>query len=404
MTNIEASVMADEATTLGVDQMAGDSYTSPAGIIPSEFRLDDDLRRILPPIDPSAREELERSLKEQGCRDPLVKCKIDGEYVLLDGYNRYEICEELGIQYETIEIAISDLTAAKIWRIENQTSRRNLNESQRGMMAVKLESLYSKAAKDRQGVRTDLGASLDVNEVGRSAVKAANLMGVSHQTVFSAKKVKSKGIPELAALVECGKIAVSPAVKVTALPHDLQKKVVEKVEEKASDGKRANIARIIYEVVPRTPEIDARARFDKSKKNLASSLKLLKGVETTYSRDKLKEIQDLVDRISLRLKEIGEKSPDPFDPNTQETPQTSNDQNSWVYDAVRKIRTRRLASKGSGENASPCDANEDDPANDDKEENDNDSKDGGPRSDGNLFDDSHGYYDDVEKGYGQRDE
>ena len=90
-----------------------------------------------------------------------------------------------------------DRTEAKIWMIKNQRGRRNLNESQRAMLAVKLEALYSVPAKERMGTRTDLGQNLDPCEAGRSAEKAADDMHVSHQTVSYAKKVPRRAFLNL---------------------------------------------------------------------------------------------------------------------------------------------------------------------------------------------------------------
>jgi len=69
------------------------------------------------------------------------------------------------------------------------------------MLAAKLEALYAEQAKERKGSRTDLGLNLGPGEFGRSAEKAAKDMGVSHQTVSYAKKVSTKGIPELVKLM-----------------------------------------------------------------------------------------------------------------------------------------------------------------------------------------------------------
>jgi len=68
-----------------------------AASITAEFRIDPEFKSLMPPLDALAKEELVRSLQKEGCRDKLVVCKLDDQYVLLDGHNRYEICKELGI-------------------------------------------------------------------------------------------------------------------------------------------------------------------------------------------------------------------------------------------------------------------------------------------------------------------
>lgn len=278
-----------------------------------EFEIDPEFRRLIPPLDAAAKEELKLSLQRDGCRDKLTVCKLDGECVLLDGHNRYDICKENEprIPFETTEITVSDRTEAKIWIIKNQIGRRNLNESQRAMLAVALKDLYAEEAKLRQGTRTDLGKNIDESKLGRSAEKAGDDMGISHQTVMYAEKVTKDGIPELAGLVNSGKVAVSAVAKATTLTADLQQKVAEKAEERIRENKHANIAAIIREISPKSLENDAKERFGKSKKNLAACLKLLDGIDAAHSRDMLAEMQDMVEKLRARLNEIGGKIPDP---------------------------------------------------------------------------------------------
>jgi RNA polymerase-interacting CarD/CdnL/TRCF family regulator len=204
------------------------------------------------------------------------------------------------------------------------------------MLAVALKDLYAEEAKQRQGTRTDLGKKIDKSKAGRSAQKAADDMGVSHQTVIYAEKVAKKGIPELAGLVNSGKVAVSAAANATSLAAESQQMVVAKVEEKLKDGKHANIPAIIRDLFPKSPENDAEERFTKSKKNLAACLKLLEGIEATQSHDKLAEMLELLGKLTARLKEIGAKPPDQTSRNapiasddlqteTKETSSTSSD-------------------------------------------------------------------------------
>ena len=337
--------------------MAGEAYTLPTGILPvdqakpvenieeetekiaasitAEFRIDPEFKSLMPPLDAVARRELKLRLQKEGCRDKLVVCKLDDQYVLLDGHNRYEICkgEEPEISFETTEISISNRTDAKIWIVKNQKGRRNLNESQRAMLAVTLEALYAEEAKHRQGTRTDLGQKLDKREAGRSAKKAADDMGVSHQTVCYAKDVVKKGIPELAGLVGSGIVAVSAAAKAASLAAESQQMVVAKVEEKLKDGKHANIPAIIRDLFPKSPENDAEERLTKSKKNLAACLKLLEGVEAAQSQDKLAEMLELLGKLTARLNEIGAKPPDQTSKNA---PIASDDLQTEIKEASRK--------------------------------------------------------------------
>jgi hypothetical protein len=90
-------------------------------------RIDPEFSNLIPEITVEEKDALEKSILEEGCRDPLVKW---GD-ILLDGHNRYEICQRRGIQFKTIVKSFGTREQAKLWIICNQLSRRNISPEQR---------------------------------------------------------------------------------------------------------------------------------------------------------------------------------------------------------------------------------------------------------------------------------
>ena len=172
--------------------------------------IDPEFEALLPKLAHNEYEGLKEDIKNRGCRDPVVIWK--GQYIVLDGHHRYRICTELGIPFKIEEYEFPNRTAAKIYMFTNQNSRRNLNPSQLAMLAIDLEALYGEQAKERQGTRTDLGQEINESERGSSADKAAKVMGICPQSVAYAKRVDKKGIPELAGLVNSGKVGPTPRI------------------------------------------------------------------------------------------------------------------------------------------------------------------------------------------------
>lgn len=84
--------------------------------------VDESLRALIPPLSPEERELLEKSIVEHGCRDPLVTWRG----VLLDGHNRFDICQQHGIEFTTAELAFDEIEQARVWMRDNQMGRRNL--------------------------------------------------------------------------------------------------------------------------------------------------------------------------------------------------------------------------------------------------------------------------------------
>lgn len=90
-----------------------------------DFVLRDEFRNHLRPLSKKERQLLQCSLLEDGCREPLVIWKNGSERILIDGYNRYDICTENRIEYALLEMDFCDEQAVYRWMENNQRARRN---------------------------------------------------------------------------------------------------------------------------------------------------------------------------------------------------------------------------------------------------------------------------------------
>jgi hypothetical protein len=88
------------------------------------LQIDAELKNLIPPLSSEEKLQLEANLKEFGCLDPLIVWQ--GEDILLDGHNRYEICIREQIPYNIVEIDIADREAALSWIANHQLGRRNI--------------------------------------------------------------------------------------------------------------------------------------------------------------------------------------------------------------------------------------------------------------------------------------
>jgi len=157
--------------------------------------IDPKLHELIPPLSAEERELLEVSIKAEGCRDALVIWQ--GKNTLLDGHNRYEICLEHGIDFNTHEIPLADHDGAKDWIIRNQFARRNLTAFQRAELALKLEPLI--AARSKQGERRDLCPTLDKSEPLDTKKEIAKTAGISHGTLAKVKVIAEKAPEDIKA-------------------------------------------------------------------------------------------------------------------------------------------------------------------------------------------------------------
>src|SRR2546425_5118723 len=116
---------ARSGTTQRRQRRPGRSEQGSRALKPELYR-DPELRALVPPPTPEEVEQLRANLKADGCREPLVIWPTSAGPILLDGHNRYEICQQQNIHFDTVEIELASREEAATWIINNQLGRRNL--------------------------------------------------------------------------------------------------------------------------------------------------------------------------------------------------------------------------------------------------------------------------------------
>ena len=110
-----------------------------------ELKIKLEFKNLIPPLSAEEYSGLEKNILDKGCLDAI---KVWNGFII-DGHNRYEICNRNGIEFKTREVEFESESDAKIWIIQNQFDRRNLNNYQRGILALKLIEL----AKDGTNIQ-----------------------------------------------------------------------------------------------------------------------------------------------------------------------------------------------------------------------------------------------------------
>jgi 16S rRNA G966 N2-methylase RsmD len=181
-----------------------------------KITIDKEFQALIPPLQSEERIQLESNIKDDGCRDPLVTWNG----MLIDGHNRYEICTRLDISFDTVAIEFESRDDAKIWIIENQFGRRNLQPFTRTNLALQLEPLIAAKAKDKEHERKTTCQKSDKSSVPaidtkKEVAKAAN---VSHDTVAKVKIINKaveagKVAPEVINKLHSGEVSINRVVK-----------------------------------------------------------------------------------------------------------------------------------------------------------------------------------------------
>lgn len=116
----------------------------------SDLRVDEEFRDLIPALSPEDKDALKKSILEDGYNefDPIIAW--DG--TIVDGHNRYEICNGSNpdgevIEFTVVERSFGSREAAKEWIIRRQLSRRNLPERAR----IRLNKRLREVVGERRG-------------------------------------------------------------------------------------------------------------------------------------------------------------------------------------------------------------------------------------------------------------
>lgn len=141
----------------------------------SSLIIHPELHSLIPPLSTDEMTQLTANLRAQGCRDALIIWQE--ENVLLDGHNRYTICQRYELPYTVHLVSLPNLAAAKAWMLAHQLGRRNLTAEQMSYLRGKhREFVGQQPGGDRRSEK-----SLAQNELLKSdeALAAEHKVGVA---------------------------------------------------------------------------------------------------------------------------------------------------------------------------------------------------------------------------------
>ena len=106
-----------------------------------------EMEQLLPPLSGEQFSALENDILENGCYAPII---VNEDMVVIDGHNRFRVCEKYGLPYRMLLFSFTDLLEAKQWALDTQKGRRNLDKWELGKIALKLKPEIEARAKEKQ--------------------------------------------------------------------------------------------------------------------------------------------------------------------------------------------------------------------------------------------------------------
>ena len=174
--------------------------------------------------DDAEMDQLVWSILTQGLLTPItVRPLPNNEYEVISGHRRLHACQKAGIETVPALIYALDRDAAAIALVDSNLHREKILPSEKAF-AYKLKM----DAMSRQGERTDLTSTHLVPKL-RTNEMVGEANGDSRETVRRYIRL-TELIPEILAMVDSGKIALTPAVELSYLTRQEQHDLLETME------------------------------------------------------------------------------------------------------------------------------------------------------------------------------
>ena len=176
------------------------------------LKINPDFKALIPPLSAEEFQQLEENIiSSSKCRDALVVWNG----TIIDGHNRYVICQKHGIPYEVSAKHFPSRKAAVLWILENQLGRRNLTNATRINLAIhKAELTRNQPKTGAKNIRKEIAADAKVSE----------------DTVKKYMKIKAIGDPKLLEKVNGGELKIGTAYNMMQVSTKTVKEILDPEE------------------------------------------------------------------------------------------------------------------------------------------------------------------------------
>jgi N6-adenosine-specific RNA methylase IME4 len=218
--------------------------------------IDSEFQSLIPPLLPNEFEQLEANICHDGCHEPLSIWNG----VLVDGHNRYNICQKRGIKFEITQLEFESRDHAMAWIDERQLGRRNLDDDKRAMVAQDLVERRSRIAVIKQREIARAAKAAERSECAESAhseeptgkqkrskpnrtrTAVAKERNIPDKKLRHAAEIK-KADKNVAYMVLAGTVKLTEAKKLVALSESARKTAVEAIASGANVRTAVRVAK-----------------------------------------------------------------------------------------------------------------------------------------------------------------
>lgn len=199
------------------------------------IQVKEEFKNLIPALSAEEYAQLEANILEEGIREPI----ITWNGFIIDGHNRYSIAQRFDVEYRTTSKHFASEESVKEWMILNQFGRRNLSNYQRSVLALELEEVFSKKAKERMIQAKPVPKS----EQGKTIEKLSNVANVGKDTISKVKKIQEKAPEEVKAKLATGEVSINAAYKEIKKEEkkEEKEKKIKQIKESAKEFENTDI-------------------------------------------------------------------------------------------------------------------------------------------------------------------
>ncbi len=185
-----------------------------------------ELKAYIDPLTPDEHDALERSILAEGCRDALV---LWGD-VLVDGHNRYGICQQHGLPFQTVQnTRFQSMEDVHLWMIDQHLGRRSVSEFQRGVLALKKREII--AERRAQAAAAVVAAKAEAAQSpGGQALWEGDTDPVVAKALATVAKVPEDALDTREALARAARLTAAQVKAIEAIHQNAAPEVVAAVK------------------------------------------------------------------------------------------------------------------------------------------------------------------------------
>ena len=253
------------------------------------MEIKEELMNLIPALSVEEYAQLEANILEEGIREPI----ITWNGYIIDGHNRFSIAQRFDLEYKTTSKYFSSEESVKEWMILNQFGRRNLSNYQRSVLALELEEVFSKKAKEKELERKTTFAKSQKSSMQtlNTNKELSNISGIGQQTIARVKKIQEKAPEEVKAKLATGEVSINAAYKEIKKEEKKEERIqlINKQIEEIEAGELPEL-KGLFDVI----SVDPPWNYEGENKNKTSFDSVGRRVANPYPEMSTKEIKEIV--------------------------------------------------------------------------------------------------------------